>query len=183
MIPDGNEEIFENFPTVVADGAYCHFLEDFISLIFYQTRVFPRLEKDGKTAIAPKRREILADIRFSREALRKLMNEIEQGLELYPAYTLMKGKDGFLTGLDPMNTLSKDSTISKLSLTKAEFDHLKNNILVDMSTQLTKEGEKVYNDLLIKIIFEHEDELREIVRKYEKKPTVRKERNVKSKSK
>lgn len=36
-----------DFATVVADGAYAHFLEGFVSLLFYLDKVFPKHAQDG----------------------------------------------------------------------------------------------------------------------------------------
>lgn len=176
MHDDDESQSFDSFATVVSDGAYCHFLDDFISLIFYQTRVFPKNIVNGETDVK-KKVEVLADVRLSRKAVKKLVEDLKDGLDMHPVFQLMQGKSDFFTGLISGEDKG-DNKVKDLKLSDEEIDNIKNNVLVDIKEELTKEGEKEYNNTLIKILLDHADVFHEIVRKDKE----RKKENDKSKS-
>ncbi len=178
MIHDDENEVFDRFATVVADGTYCHFLDDFISLIFYQNRVFPKSIKGGEADIK-KKEEILADVRLSRRAVKQLIDDLKGGLEMHPIFHLTQNKTDFFTGLVSGNEEEYEK-LKDLKLSKEEMDNLKNNVLVDLQETLSKEGQKEYNNAIIKIILDHVDVLHEIIRKDKQKQEMK---NDKSESK
>lgn len=158
-----------DFATVVADGSYTRFLDGFVSMLFYQERVYPTKNNDGDVEM-PKNNEVIADIRLSIKQVRKLVNELKYGLELYPILALMTDDVNFTSGVKPFakETKKHEEEETDWLPTKEEFELLRSNVILGALDNLTDEGKEKYNSKLVEIMLEHVDELREIVREYEK---------------
>lgn len=153
----------QNFPIITADGAYSHFLEGFVSLLFYQVRVTPKDHADNKIMMQ-KKREYIADIRMSVDSLKRLMEDLDGGLKLYPIIGLMQNKTDFFTGGDNARNISESKTVSNTTLSDKEEDNLRKNLILETGKNLSKKGREKYEEEIVNILTENVDRLREIAR-------------------
>src|SRR5438105_11635655 len=75
----------DDYATVVSDGAYVHYLDGFVSLLFFRDTAFPTLNENGLLAKQRKSREILHEVRLSINAAKSLGENIENGMSGYIA--------------------------------------------------------------------------------------------------
>lgn len=156
------------FPTVVSDGAYIHFLEGFASILFYQERVNPVVDKEGNVDMN-KSRETIADIRFSIKSIKKLADEIQMGLKLYSVVALTSKNINFLQDtVEREQDVENTEQLQDMNMSYDDFEMVKGELLRKGFHDLTPEGIEKYNRKVGKILFEHFDELREIIQEYEK---------------
>jgi hypothetical protein len=172
MMPDDDQQkVFDDFATVVADGAYVHMHEGFVSLLFYQDRTIPIEDKNGKVSL-PTRKETIADIRLSINALKQLMQDVDRGLKLYPAVGLFMKNINFV--IDSVDEESVDKKLHRSTLSDEDVERLRSNVILVSNDELSDEGKEEYAKWVVKIVLDHFDELREIIRKDKEKQEAKK---------
>jgi hypothetical protein len=164
MMPDDQNphDFDEQFATIVADGAYIHFLDGYASLVFYHDKIFPKVSKNGKI-ILPNKRENLAEIRLSIPALKKFKNDLEDGIRTYPIFSLLPMNIDYFGGvsdIEPKGENYVDTTLDEMSQ-----EHLADMAVFMNYETISDEGKKEFGKLTNKILLEHADELREVVQK------------------
>ena len=165
-----NSNDTDSFATVVTDGAMVHFLEGFVSLLFYQDRVYPKQKNDGSFSM-PKKRETIADVRLSINNLKKLMADVQDGIKSYPVLSLISGTNDvdFFTGLKNSQKTKDDEELVDADFDDEETERIKANSIIQTMEELTDEGKEKYTNEVVEILLENYDRLREIARKYNKK--------------
>lgn len=172
-----------NFPIITADGAYSHFLDGFVSLLFYQVRIIPKDVKKDQI-LMHKNREYIAEIRLSVDRLKQLMQELDDGLKMYPMLGLLQNKTDFYTGGVNAKAISESKIVTSTYLADKEEERIIKNLILETGKDLSKEGRKKYEEEIVKILIDNVDRLREISRNDQKENGELKEKkNAKSRSK
>ena len=138
------------------------------SILFYQERVNPVVDKEGNVDMN-KSRETIADIRFSIKSIKKLADEIQMGLKLYSVVALTSKNINFLQDtVEREQDVENTEQLQDMNMSYDDFEMVKGELLRKGFHDLTPEGIEKYNRKVGKILFEHFDELREIIQEYEK---------------
>jgi hypothetical protein len=175
------DSVNTDFATVVADGAYAHFLDGFISLLFYQIRTYP-VENSLKDLKINRKKEIIADIRISTNQLKKLVYDLDSGLALKSTMTLSNSKSGYITRSAQINSEFVGEQFWKSgTFSDAEMQNIQNNLLSKNFEKLSENGKEKYMAILFEAFLERSDEIRELVDKDLEEQSVKKNEPPKSK--
>src|SRR5215213_6696017 len=132
---DGN---IEDFPTVIADGVNTHFMEGFVSMLFYQDKVFPHYQNKNETIQKiTTERNTLFDVRLSINVLKTLLKDLDDGFKLYRSVSLIQDPRDFWVGIRPYE---KESKLANRSPDEIEFDNALWGSFHEVYTGLSEEG-------------------------------------------
>lgn len=159
---DSLDEPFQNnFPIAVSDGVDLHFLDGFISFLFYTTRTIPRKDKDEVEIINKK--EMIADIRLSINKAKKLSTDLKNGFTMSPLMNVLEGKTDFFTGVDEETVeVRKYSETIKIDENEWNMARIAKGILYEI-IDLPKEENKKCMDIIYQAVCDKSTQLREIM--------------------
>jgi hypothetical protein len=83
----------DNYPIICVDGTFLHFMDDYVSLILYQNRVYP--PKEDENSKPELHREIVMDARLSVPTLQHIMMTANDGLKMHRMSKMMTGHRSF----------------------------------------------------------------------------------------
>lgn len=156
----------DDFVTVVADGAYLHFQEGFVSMLFFQDKTFPSHNaKDGNMTKKRTKRGLLHEVRLSIFSANILKQQLSEGLGAYNEFGMFfENRDLWQTPL-----LEKtEEGIGGLNRPK-EFDKMLWSSFAGMFRNSNKKGQEKMLEILGDCLHEHFEEIRAIATKHAKK--------------
>jgi len=156
----------KNFAILAVDGAYHHFLDGFVSLLFYQIITTP--DHDRSKVKFKTRRETVADLRIPINSLKKFMKELEEGLEYYPIHGLVNDNINYVVGSN-MKEESNDELNKTLDISDNEVEMNLLRSIAEAQSKLSPEGRARFEALYKQLIRVHIDEFREIIHQDEEK--------------
>lgn len=156
----------KNFAILAVDGAYHHFLDGFVSLLFYQIITTP--DHDRSKVKFKTRRETVVDLRIPINSLKKFMKELEEGLEYYPIHGLIHDNINYVVGSN-MEEESNDELNKTLDVSDYEVEMNLVRAITEAQSKLSSEGKLKFGALYQQLFRLHIDEFREIIRQDEEK--------------
>jgi hypothetical protein len=152
-----------NWPIITVDGTFLHFMDDYVSLILYQNRVYP--PKEDKKAKPVLRREVMVDARLSIPTLQHIMMTATEGLKIHKMSKMVGGHKSFwgdTTFADEHITTEKSlQNVSEIS----EADTL-NGFLSDTFQNVNDEGKKKISEFFAAFIGDNVEEIKNIRDRY-----------------
>lgn len=168
--------INDNYPIMVADGAYAYFLDDYVSL-YYQNRILPPKRINKTTKETSGKREILGEIRISNTSMNKLLNELNKGIDVSISTEILGHKTRLWT--DPIKDEVLNEKVADLKLTRTKEDTILFKTFSHIYDNVNEIGRTKITDLLVSFLHEHLADLNEIKEKHFK----RKDKVVKNETK
>lgn len=147
-----------NFPIIAADGVHTHFLDGFVSLLFYTTRTIP--DEDGDKLKVLNKKEMIADIRLSVNKTKKLVTDLDSGLDLLPLATVWGDVDYF----SGKNEGKKDSEeLHNVEVDGEEMDAKIAVSIIQEFDKLSKENKGKCMKIVYQAINSKASEIREVI--------------------
>jgi hypothetical protein len=156
-VPIGVDPI-EDFVTVVIDGAYVHFYEGFLSLLFFRDKEFPSHGKNGDVTKTRVKREILHEVRMAIPIAKTITKDLDEGLTAYAQLGfLLEDRNFWRT-----HKLTESSEIVNFDRPRDKMDDLVWASFRDMFDNCTKEGQDKIMDALTQFLHENIEDIRKI---------------------
>jgi hypothetical protein len=166
----------DNYPVVSVDGTYMHFMDDYVSLILYQNRVYPPKEDEEKSKPVL-HREIIVDARLSVPTLKHIMMTADDGLKMHRMSKMMSGHRSFWAD----TTFADEHIITEKTahnVNEINEDEALGGFFFDTFREVDNYGKKKLFDLLTLFIGDNIEEIRNIRNRYSTAPTEKGEKNV-----
>jgi hypothetical protein len=156
-----DEELGFLLETVPWDGAYVHYVEGFVSMIFFQDKTIPTFPKNANPVIKGKRIPVI-EVRMPIPSARRLASDINNGFTGYQTSRLAFGEQADQwTGIAP-----KEFAGVEQIPTDVNFGLFITGILQMTKEKLPEKGQIEYNEFLVNLILSHIDDIRKITEKY-----------------
>jgi hypothetical protein len=160
MAEESSGESFEEFPTVVADGAHAHFREGFVSLLFYQDKVIPMYNKEGDESDKfQTERRTLFDVRLPVSALNYLLIDLQKGQRFYRATSLVTENRDFWVGVDAFQATRK---LNAVDPSEKETDEVVKGSIIKLIQGLSPEGVDRVQNVIAECLHDRLEEIRQI---------------------
>lgn len=176
MSDNGDVESIDNIPTEVVDGALIHFLEGFVSLIFYREKAYPPPEGHpiGATLKLKRKRQMLFEVRLAVEPLGRLVDEMKQGLEVYSQQALLTDYRNFW--LSETTDTPSEEEMTKLAPEELliKSDNIEMDSLFKMIGKLSTKGRRQLSKVFSQFLHEHIEDIRKLAIEDAKKQGVNK---------
>lgn len=153
-----------SFVTVVSDGAYAHFLEGFVSLLFFQDTAIPKHTTKRELDLVDRKRHIMFEVRMSVNATKLLAASMKEGLKTYASTGLFFRNRDFWNYTSPRKTPTQLHALDKE--TDIDLEKVLTHSLEYILDKLPEEGVKKVNDILMQCIHEHIEEIKQIAEEY-----------------
>jgi hypothetical protein len=154
----------DEFATVVADGVIAHFLEGFASLLFYLDKVRPIYGDDVDRKKFQTERQTLFDVRLPINALKRLKKDLDQGLRMYTATSLLPIVDFWVGNM----TYQREKELRDPSTEEIEDiqDRALLGTVIDAMGQTESEAQSKIRNIVMQCLHNHAEEINKIVQEY-----------------
>jgi hypothetical protein len=157
-------EPIDDYETVVVDGAYIHYYEGFLSLLFFRDKEFPSHDEKGDVTKTRTRREILHEVRMAIKTAKTVFNELDEGLSAYSELGWFLKDREFWTS----PKIGKPSELTGFSGSRDNMDGIVWSNFSDMYKNCTKAGQNKILDKLTQFLHDNLEDIRTIAEKHAK---------------
>lgn len=157
-----DENIDEQYPVEVVDGAYSHFLEGFVSLVFFRDIVLPPNEKDVDMVKVNGKRKILFELRIPISRLKILMKELEAGSKLYSATSLLTKNRDFWTNPPSFEDEHEDTGTFDSNEIVPKIQDIGMESISKIFSSLSEDGKEKISEIVSQCLHDNMEQIRAI---------------------